>query len=132
MFNLAAIPESLICLHLSFCLYSGRLHFRGRQAMRFNLNTEFLKYKQELLAILVYEEYYDQLLNWVSLRRQTGLSKKQIFDILRQLFEDIQNSEVQDEKLTERIADFLDGFTPWAKDRSNGGSTRILPNEPDI
>jgi hypothetical protein len=100
--------------------------------MRFNLDTEFLKYRHDLLDIIVYEEYYDQLLNWVSLRRQTGLSKKQIFDILRELFEEVQKSQDMDEKISVRIADFLDGFTTWAKDRSNGGSARILPNEPDI
>jgi hypothetical protein len=100
--------------------------------MAFDPDKEFKKYRQDLLDMLAYEEYYDQLLNWVSLRKQTGLSKKQIFDILRNLFEDIQQNQNLDEKIQERIADFLDGFTAWAKYRSNGGSSRILPNEPDI
>jgi hypothetical protein len=101
-------------------------------AMKFDPVKELFKYRQELLDILDYEEYYDLLLNWVSLRKQTGLSKKQIFVILRKLFDDIQQNTEHDEKIPERIADVLDGFTSWAKFRPHGGSTRILPNEPDI
>ncbi|MES2761147.1 MAG: hypothetical protein V4677_03030 [Bacteroidota bacterium] len=94
--------------------------------MTFDIYKIFTESKQSLLDIVVDTNYSDKLLAWVEMKSKSGLSKKQIYDILLELHKDIQTRPDPDDKLHARVADFMDGFTAWEK------SFKILPNEPDI
>src|SRR5690349_19575934 len=100
--------------------------------MLFDPNKEFELSKQELLDIIVSEDYKDSLLKWVHQRSANGLSKKQIYDTLLLFHAEIQKHSDPDDKLYDRLSDFMDGFTSWAKYNKDGSSARILPDEPDV
>lgn len=94
--------------------------------MTFDAKKIFAGFQQELLSIITGENYWDKLLNWVELKHRSGLSKKEIYEVLLVLIDDIHTRPDPGEVLYDKVADFLDGFTAWGK------SFRILPDEPDI
>jgi|ERR1043165_4576268 hypothetical protein len=89
-------------------------------------NKEFIKFQDELLRILNSDNYWTDLLTWINDRNKSGLTKKDIYLILLELFKDIQTRPDPGDFLYDRLSEFLDGFTSWGK------SFRILPGEPDI
>jgi hypothetical protein len=87
---------------------------------------EFELCKKELLSIISSEQYNSLLLNWVHDKSKAGFSKLEIYNILMELFKDIQTRPDPADKLYDRVADFCDGFTAWGK------SFQILPDEPHV
>lgn len=94
--------------------------------MPFDALEEFNKDKELLLQIIVDENYWETIHGWVMNKSMEGFSKKQIYNILCELQRDVQTRPDPEERLYDRIADFLDLFTSWCK------GSRILPNEPDV
>jgi hypothetical protein len=94
--------------------------------MTFDVHKIFTESKQSLLDIVVDTNYSDKLIAWVDIQRKSGISKKQIYSIFLELHKDIQTRPDPDDKLHDRIADYMDGFTDWGK------SFKVLRDEPDI
>jgi hypothetical protein len=78
----------------------------------------------ELLKIICADDHVELLKNWVLRKSGEGLKKEQIYTVLLYLHKKF--SDHPDEKIYDRISDFLDRFTSWAK------GSRILPEEPDV
>jgi hypothetical protein len=94
--------------------------------MNFNAQVEFQRYKDEILKMIEGEDHRNVLKSWVHHKRGNGYTKQQIYEILLQFlpYTDLINDT--DERLYDRMADFLDSFTVLGK------SWRILPDEPDV
>jgi len=94
--------------------------------MTFDPKAEFARHHKELLEMVRDDEYSARMRKWVEERRAAGLTKKEIYDTVLELFVDVQTRPDPGEKLHDRLTDFLDGFTVMGKD------FRILPEEPDV
>jgi len=99
---------------------------------KFDPNKEPGLSGKDLLDMIGGDNYHETLEGWVYGKSKAGLSKKQIYDTLLILHGHIQARRDPDDKLYDRLSDFMDRFTSWAKFNPDGSSARILPDEPDI
>jgi len=94
---------------------------------RISKNQKFEPFKQELLNIVL-NLNENELENWSNTKKEQGLSKQTIFDILLELIVYINSNIItkNEDKYFDLIADFLDRFTYLGK------IYRIYPDEPDV
>lgn len=96
--------------------------------MTFDVNREYNQTRQELFDIIFNNSCLESLTNWVTKKNNSGLNKRQIYDILLLLHSDILKEPDPNDKIYDWLSDFLDRFTDFA----SGPSSRILPNEPNV
>ena len=96
--------------------------------MTFDVDKEYNLSKQELADLITKDNHVTTLTNWVIRKNNTGFTKRQIYDVLLLLHSDIQKWDDPDDKIYDRLSDFLDRFTDFA----GSPSSRILPDEPNV
>ena len=86
------------------------------------------KYRKQLFTILISSDFESGFLKLIDDLAQEGYSKPDIYYLFLELLREIEldNRTKDNEAIYDRLCDFMDGLTSWAK------KFRILPEQPDI
>ena len=90
------------------------------------MSQELEDHKEQMISILLSENYRDSFLRYIDSLNKKGMSKKEIYQRFLHLHLEIQiDPRTRNvEALYDRLSDFMDGFTSWNK------GDEILPDEP--
>lgn len=93
-------------------------------SQRLRESEQFAPFREQLLHLLL-QSGYQKLEAWVNQMNHKGFNKKAIYTLLLELFVLVQYSPDIDKHTiySDKLGDFLDGFTDWAK------NFKILPNQ---